>query len=76
MANTVHVLEIGRSAARRRSRPLAGLPLAPVVSLKEHQNQTHLETVEDRVQRLTEANVDIARHVLAIVQIIRGAGHV
>jgi hypothetical protein len=76
MANPVHVLEIGRSVVRRRSRPLAGLPLAPVVSLKEHRNQTHLETVEERVQRLTEANVDIARHVLAIVQIIRGTSHV
>lgn len=76
MANPVHILEVDRAAARRRSRPLAGLPLAPVVSIEEHRNQTHLETLEDRVQRLTEANVDIARHVLAIVQIIQGAGHV
>jgi hypothetical protein len=76
MANPVHVLEVDRSATRRRSRPLTGLPLAPVVNLKERRKKTHVVTVEERVQRLTEANVDIARHVLAIVQIIRDAGHV
>jgi hypothetical protein len=76
MANPVHVLEVDRSVARRRSRPLAGLPLASVVSLDTHRKQVHQETSAECAQRLTESVTDIARHVLAIVDIIRGTNHV
>jgi hypothetical protein len=75
VANTVHVLEIGRSVVRRRSRPLAGLPLAAVVNLEAHRKQAHQETPAERAQRLTESVTDIARHVLAIVSIITETGH-
>jgi len=76
MANPVHVLEVDRSVARRRSRPSVGLPLAPVVSLDTHRKQAHQETSADRAQRLAESVTDIARHVLAIVAIIQETSHV
>jgi len=76
MANPVHILEVDRSAARRRSRPLAGMPLAPVVSLDTRRKQAHQETPAERAQRLAESVTDIARHVLAIVAIIQESSHV
>lgn len=75
MANPVHVLEVDRTAARRRSRPLAGLPLAPVVSL-DTPGSRHTRKHQPSAQRLAESVTDIARHVLAIVAIIKETSHV
>lgn len=74
MAN-VRILESGRSAVRRRSRPLAGLPLAPVVSLQAQRKQARQETPAERAERLNDALTEVVSHVLALIDILVEARH-
>jgi hypothetical protein len=69
MAN-IHTLENGRSVVRRRSRPLAGVPLAPVVSLEAHRKPVHQETPAERAERLSVAISGISGHILSIIDLI------
>lgn len=65
--NNVHPIGVPRKVGRRRERPLSGVPIAPVVSLADHQQRRKLrkpETPTEKAQRLDRAITAIAKHLL------------